>query len=187
MAGLTPTAKQWCACIARDVKTKLATNHEQWLVIGRTVLDKKAFNRINSDEEDLVHGVQVIYGPFNSQQAAKEFIAEYDEQWPGDDEWRMVHPGQAEIITTWIEPSKTDVVHNASLEFQGQIGIQAQEKRMQERKEIEKRMREIPTDPASGEVTITDEDRQTRIRWLENSARTLEQELEEVRKARERL
>lgn len=187
MANMTPAAKVWCAGVARDVKTMMATNHDQWLVIGRTLLDKKAFNRINSDEEDLVHGVQVIYGPFSTQQAAKEFIAEYGDEWPGDDEWRMVHPGQAEILTTWVEPSKMDIVHNASAEFQGQLGLQAQEKRIQEKKEIERRMKEVPKDPSTGTPILSDEDRQIRTRWLDNQIRQLEQDLSNVRKAKEQL
>lgn len=134
---LSEQAKLFVADIARDLHTKEALNANQYFLMGRTLLDKDAFNRINDDGFEPVHGFSVIYGPFDSKTAAHEFVAEYpEEKWPGHNDWVLVHPGKPHILTHHFDPTNADVVHNKTHEFQGQYMVNEMQRRMEEMAEV---------------------------------------------------
>ncbi len=141
--GLTVQAKAWAAYIAREVKTLPPDNPNGYFLVGHTLLDKQGFNKINDEDHDVVHGVQVIYGPFGSIQDMHTFVSNYKDMWPGDNDWRYVRPGTPMILSSYMEPSMTDVVHNSSLAFQGQLALNEQKRRQQEAEEVMARSKAI--------------------------------------------
>lgn len=141
--GLTDHARQWCAFVAKNIKTLPATNGEQWFLFGRTYLDKPTFNKINDEEHDVVHGVGIFYGPFNTKAAAMEHVTEYPtgpNDWPGNNDWVLISPGKPIILTPYSDPADAIVVHNKSLEFQGQAILNKQQEQLEEIESIKKRM-----------------------------------------------
>lgn len=164
--GLTPQSKMWAAYVAKEVKAKSAINPDQIFLIGRTLLDKKTFNKLNSLEDDVVHGVQVIYGPFTSKQSAHEFVTDYPEDmWPGDNDWRYIHAGQVEILSSYFDPGQSDIVHKASLPFQGQLLYNEQQRRQKEIDDLNNRLEDRKKLALQGEVEMSKVEVEKHIQW----------------------
>lgn len=178
--GLSQPAKIWASYIGKEVKCKEANNPNGLFITGRTVLDKDTFNKINDAEHDVVHGVQVFYGPFSSKAEAMDFIAEYPLEWPGDNEWRWIHPGQPEIISSFYEPGKADLVHNASLEFQGQLVGREQQRRIGEIEEIQNRIVRKQEAAITGEVQPTKVEVEQYILWQEQKIKQAKKQVEQL-------
>lgn len=176
--GVSKEAKMWSAFVAKNVKPKPSDNPDTWFLIGRTLLDTEGFNKINTLENDVVHGVQVIYGPFSNKQAMTEFVAEYEPEWPGDNEWRVIHPGQAEILSSYYEPQHAEVVHNASLDFQGQLVFNEQRRKMAEIEEINNRLTKRLEEPDK----MSEKEVKQHILWQEERIRQAEEQLEGLKK-----
>lgn len=138
--GISERAKIWSAYIAKEVKCKEALNPNSIFLTGRTLLDNEAFNKLNPPDNDVVHGVQVFYGPFSSKEEARDFIADYPFEWPGENEWRWIHPGQPEIISSYYDPAHVDIVHNKSLDLQVQLGYQEMQRKIKEIEEVKKKI-----------------------------------------------
>lgn len=138
-ANITQSAKIWAGYIAKEVKVQSADNPDTIFLIGRTLLDKNGFNSINDGEHDVVHGLQVIYGPFSNRQSAQEFVADYPCEWPGHNEWKYVKAGQVEIISPYFDPGMSDIVHNKSLDFQGQVLYNEQQRILSEINDAKKK------------------------------------------------
>lgn len=185
---ISELAKQWVAFVASIVKCMPARNANQWYAVGSTYLDKEAFDRINTnDDDDVVHGVQVVYGPFESCSASEDFIAEYagsEYLWPGHAEWKIQTFGTPTILTPSTDPSKVKVIHNKSLDFQGQLELNEQQRRIEEIEKVKKRLRERENNPKP----MSKEELDVRIRWLESDIerRRLEIEQEEAHLAKVR-
>lgn len=180
--GLTQQGKLWTSYIARNVKTQEADNPDAIFITGRTVLDKEAFNKINDGEHDVVHGVQVFYGPFATKAAAMEFISEYKCDWPGDNEWRWIKPGKPEIISSFYEPGKADLVHNASLEFQGQVAYQEMQRRIAEVEEVQRRLEQREKEENLKNKPLTEKEKNLHIQWQEQKISQAEKQLEQMKK-----
>lgn len=185
--GLTQQGKIWSAYVAKNISCKEANNPNSLFLTGRTVLDKEAFNRINDTEHDVIHGLQVFYGPFSSKQEAMEFISEYPFEWPGENEWRWVNPGKPEIISSYFDPSKADLVNNASLEFQGQVILQEQERRIKEIEQIQEKIRKREELVLEEKIVPKDNEIDNFVAIADNKISTLEKQLEQVRVHREKL
>lgn len=178
--GITQQAKIWTAYIAKNVKPQPAENSELLFLTGRTLLDKKTFNKLNTEEDDVVHGVQVFYGPFASKTAAQEFVSEYSGEWP--DEWRFIRPGQPEILSSYYEPGHADIVHNASLEFQGQILMNQQAKKIQEIEEVQKRVKSRESEESIEKKAFTTQEKEVHITWIKNQIEHSEKNLNQMKK-----
>lgn len=175
--GTTPQAAAWAGFVASELKTKPATNSNDYFLIGRSLLNKNMFNKLNDTEHDVVHGFQVVYGPFSTMTSMHEFIASYPIDWPGENEWRYIHPGQPEVLSSYFEPGKAEIVHNASCEFQGQIMYNEMTRKISEMKELQERMRKKEEKPQ--ELTVDD----LRVRIKHQAARVeeVESQLEQMR------
>lgn len=137
MNDISKQAKMFVASVAEDLDTKGAENANQYFLMGRTLLDKKAFIDINDDGYDPVHGFTVTYGPFDTKAAAQEFVSDYPEnKWPGHNDWVLVRPGKAHILTHHFDMTNSDVVHNKTLGFQGQVMINEMQRRKDEIQEV---------------------------------------------------
>lgn len=177
--GVTPQANAWSAFIASEVKTLTATNHDQFLLYGYTLLDKESFNKINDTEHDHVHGVVCTYGPFSSKQAVYDFISEYPiDKWPGDNDWRIAHVGQPFILSSFYNVADAEIVHNKSLPFQGQLGVLEMQKRIEEMETVEKKLKEAEKKPEK----LTKEDIAIRISWANEKYENSKKNLDELSK-----
>lgn len=185
--GITDKAKAWAAFIAREVKTQTADNHDHVFLIGRTLLDKYGFNELNSDQNDVVHGVQVIYGPFNTLARAQEFVSEYKLEWPGDNDWRYISPGKPEILSSYFDPGKSEIVHNASLDFQGQLVVQEQQRKIKEMEEIQQKLKKREDAAIKGEVKMTPEELQMRISWQQKQVESTRVQLAQMERYLDKL
>lgn len=176
--GITTQAALWSSYVARNVKVQDAYNPDAIFITGRTLLDKETFNRLNTADDDVVHGVQVFYGPFSSKASAQEFVAEYKMEWPGDNEWRYIRPGQAEILSSYYDPGMADVVHNASLDFQGQLAVQEMQRRVQEIEEVQRRLslRE------NADKTLSPAEKEQHVLWQQQRIKATEIQLEQLKK-----
>lgn len=141
---LSLQAKAWKALIANEVKTQTATNHNQIFLIGRSLFTKEEFDRANDKDHATIHGFQTFYGPFDTIAQAHEFIANYpQDKFPGDDEWKWINPGEVEVLTSvYLDPSETEIVHNASLPFQAQLGYNETQRRIKDIEDTRKTMKE---------------------------------------------
>lgn len=176
---ITDQAKAWGSFLAKNVKVSPAENANQYMVVGTTLLDKEAFNRINDDDHDVVHGVQVVYGPFSSRTAVQEFVAEYagsEYQWPGHHDWKYFHIGNPYILTPMTNPDRCDIVHNKSLEFQGQLELNEQRKRIEEIEKTKERLRERELNNFK---PIEKEELDVRISWVQGDVDRRKLELEQ--------
>jgi len=180
--GITQQAKIWSAYIAKNVKPQPAENSELLFLTGRTLLDKKTFNKLNTEEDDVVHGVQVFYGPFASKTAAQEFVSEYSGEWPDENSWRYIRPGQPEILSSYYEPGKADIVHNSSLQFQGQLAIQEQERKIKEIEEVQKRVKMRESEESIEKKAFTTHEKEVHITWIKNQIEHSEKNLTQMKK-----
>lgn len=177
--GVTEQAKAWSAFVAKNVKCMEPDNPSQYILYGTTLLDKEAFNKINDEEHDVVHGVQVVYGPFSSKRDMEEFVAEYagsEYYWPGHNDWKFSKVGKPIILTSLTDPSNATVVHNASLDFQGQLEINEQQRRIEE---IEKMQKKIRQRELTENKPIEKEELEVRIRWLTEDIERRKKEVEQ--------
>lgn len=179
--GITLPAKVWATYISKNVKCRSADNPDAIFLLGRTVLDKETFNKLNDTEHDVVHGVQVVYGPFSTKAAACEFVSEYDLEWPGENEWRWIKPGQPEIISSFYEPGKAEIVNNASLEFQGQLLYQEQQRKIREIEDVQERIHKREEAAINGKVVPTQKEIEQYIQWQEIKISQTEKALEQMR------
>jgi len=175
--GISPEAKIWASYIEKSIQCKEATNPNSLFITGRTVLDNEAFNKLNSNGYDVVHGLQVFYGPFSSRGEAMDFISEYPYEWPGENEWRWIHPGQPEIISSFYEPGKADLVHNASLDFQGQLIVREQQRRIAEIEDIQNRIMKKQEAAVNGDVKPTTVEMEQYIVWQRQKIKQAEAQL----------
>lgn len=185
--GISPSAKVWASYVAKEVKCKEATNPNGLFLVGRTLLDHDTFNKLNPDGFDVVHGVQVFYGPFSSKAEGMDFVSEYDLEWPGENEWRWIKPGQPEIISSFYEPGKADIVHNASLEFQGQLIIREQQRKIKEIEEVQDRIKKREEAALEGDVQPTEVEINQYIIWQEQKIKQAEKQLEQLKTHLEKL
>lgn len=180
MNSITPQAMMWASYVAKNVKVQEAYNPDTIFITGRTLLDKDTFNRLNTTDDDVVHGVQVFYGPFSSKASAQEFISEYKLDWPGDNEWRYIRPGQPEILSSYYDPGMVDVVHNASLEFQGQLAVQEMQRRVQDIEEVQKRIAMREQDQHDKPLSASEKEQH--ILWQQQKIQSVEVQLEQLKK-----
>lgn len=185
--GITQQAKIWSAYIAKNVKCQPAENSELLFLTGRTLLDKKTFNKLNSDEDDVVHGLCVFYGPFASKTAAQEFVSEYSGEWPGENEWRYIRPGQPEILSSYYEPGKADIVHNASLEFQAQLKIHENERKIKEIEEVKSRLQNREEELLSAKATPNKNEVEQHIIWQKQKIDESEKHINQLKEHLKRL
>lgn len=175
--GLTQQAKAWSAYIAKEVKTQEADNPNSLFLVGRTLLDKNGFNKINDNEHDVVHGVEVIYGPFKNRQEMHDFVSDYNQEcWPGDNEWCYVKAGQPFILSGYYEPGNADVVHNKSLEFQGQLGYNVMQERVKEVEEVQKRLNKKEPDQ------MNEKEIELHLVWQEDRVKDAEKAVDKMKK-----
>lgn len=175
--GLTESAQLWSAFVAKEVKTKPANNANSWFLVGRTLVDTETFNKLNDKDHDLVHGVMVVYGPFDSKEAAREFVADYPpDLYPGDLDWHYAQPGTPFILSNYYEPSYADIVHNKSLEFQGQIAYNDMQRKIKEMEEVQKRLKD--REPTK----MTPEEKVLRVKWQKDQIQQAEKNLEGMKK-----
>lgn len=132
--SLNKEATLFAANVAKEVKVQDAENPNQYFLVGSLFLDKEWFNNMNNDDNDTVHGFEVIYGPFDSKLAMHEFIAEHNSkyEWPGIHDWGYIKPGKVRILTQYKPDSSIEIVHNKTLKFQGQMGANAMKERVEE-------------------------------------------------------
>lgn len=181
--GISPKAKIWAAYVAKNVKAKPAVNPDAVFILGRTLLDYDGFNKTNASKFDAVHGVQVMYGPFSSKQSAQEFVSDYpQEMWPGDNDWRYVYAGQVEILSGYFEPEHADIIHNSSLDFQGQLLMNEQQRRIKEIGEVQERLNKRKENALNGEVKMTKIEVESHIKWQKQRIQQTETTLEQQRK-----
>jgi hypothetical protein len=167
--GVTEQSKLWSAFVAKNVKCKEADNSTQYILFGSTYLDKETFNKLNDTEHDVVHGVAVTYGPFPSKTELEDFVAEYagsEHEWPGHNDWRYMKVGKPFILSPFSDPATATLVHNTSLEFQGQLELNEQQRRIEEIESMKKKLK----DRESNELKPIEKDElDVRITWLEKS------------------
>lgn len=177
--GLTVQARAWAAYVAREVKTLPPDNPNGYFLVGHTLLDKDGFNKINDGDHDVVHGVQVIYGPFGSIQDMHNFVSEYRDMWPGDNDWRYVRPGTPMLLSSYMEPSMTDVVHNSSLAFQGQLAVNEQKRRQKEMEDVIARTKALEststTNPTKEEIQAEIKAHKAKIEAKKTGLKQMEQ------------
>lgn len=151
--SLSQKAQVYVASVAEVLKTKTAVNANNYFLMGRTLLDKEAFLRLNDDGYEPVHGFSVIYGPFDTMASAHEFVAEYPEDmWPGHNDWTLIHPGQPIILTHHFDITNADVVHNKTHEFQGQVMVNEMARRKQEMADVKEVVEKV-----AGQEELTNE------------------------------
>lgn len=182
--GITKDAKIWSSYIAREVKVKPADNHSSLFLIGRTLLDKEAFNKLNDTEHDVVHGVQVIYGPFQTKASGQEFVSEYELEWPGENDWRWIKAGQVEIISSFYDPGMADIVHNASNEFQAQLAYQEVQRRISEMEEVQRRIAMRETEESLKKKPLTQKEKDAHLQWQDQKIKQAEDQLLQLKKHR---
>lgn len=175
---ISEQAKAWASYIAKEVKTKTAHNAESMFLIGRTLLDKNSFNKINNTEDDVVHGVQVMYGPFTSKHDMHEFISEYPLEWPGHNEWRYIYAGKPEIISSYTDLAMAEIVHNASLEFQGQLVYNEQQRIISEIEQVHTRINNRLDETEK----MKENEKQQHITWQMNRIKQTREQLGELEK-----
>jgi cold shock CspA family protein len=178
-SGLTEEAKLWSTFVASNVKCKEADNPNHYILFGMTLLDKVGFNKINDQEHDVVHGVMVPYGSFSSKKDMETFVAEYagsEFYWPGHNDWKYTKVGKPFILTPLSDPSNATLVHNSSLEFQGQLELNEQQRRIEEIESMQKKLRarEMNT-----KKPIEKEELSVRIRWIEKDIERRKKEIEQ--------
>lgn len=180
-SGITEQAKAWSAYVATNVKTQPIDSNSYFLV-GRTLLDKVGFNSINDGEHDAVHGVAVVYGPFPTKAEMNDFVASYNvEMWPGDNEWTYVQPGKPFILSSFTDPNDATVVHNKSLDFQGQLGYNVMQERIKEVEEVQKRLN------AKAPEKMTKDELDLHLKWQEERVRDAEVAVVKMKKHLETL
>lgn len=178
---MSDESKVWAVAVAEHVRAMPANNPNSFFVVGSTFLDKNAFNRLNDDDHDIIHGIQVIYGPFDSEAGVENFVANYagsEYYWPGHLEWKRVNAGKPYILTPQTGPN-VKIVHNTSLEFQGQLELNEQQRRIREIEDMKKKLRNRELDNSK---PMEKEELDVRIQWLESDLdrRRLELEQEET-------
>lgn len=174
---ITKMARAYASFIATNMKAKEAINPDTIFLVGRCLLDKGEFNRVNDGECSVFHGAQVFYGPFSTKSAAQEFVSEYDLEWPGDNDWKYIHPGQVDLLTPYFDPGMADVVHNASLEFQGQAVLREQERRIKEIEQVQDRISKRQDSAVKGDTRLSHNEIDQNILWQEQKIKQAEKQL----------
>jgi hypothetical protein len=179
---ITQQAKAWASFIAREVKVQEPDNPGLHFLIGETLLDKAAFNKLNTADNAVVHGLQVIYGPFQSLSDMRDYVSEYKMEWPGNNDWRHVKVGVPRIVTPYFEPGDVTIVHDASSEFQMQAGFNATQDKIREIEETKAKLKleEIPKE-------ATPDDIKNRIKITQERIDVIKQHLSDAEKFKAKL
>lgn len=178
--GLNDQSKIFSAFCAQNVQAQEATNPNTYFLFGRTLLDKPTFNKINDNDHDTVHGISVMYGPFDKQ-SMFDFVTDYKNEWPGNNEWSYINPGKPFILSGYYEPGMADIVHNKSLDFQGQITFNSMQQQIDEIKEVQNRLsKKEPEAMTQDELTL-------HIKWQEDRISGAEKVTAQLKKHLERL
>jgi len=174
---LTKQAHRWVG-VAKDNLKVMPISNPDYFLMGTTYLDKAGFNKINDDENDYIHGVSVIYGPFRNEKEIEEFVSEYagsEYLWPGTNDWKWFRFGQPFILTPMVNSEACKVVENKSLDFVGQLHVNEQQRRIEEIKKVKQAMREVELDTTK---PIEPDELEQRISWIQSDIQKRKEALE---------
>lgn len=142
-------AKVMAGIVSSSIKTANSTNPNQIFLEGQILLSKEEFNHLNKGPEDYVHGYSVLYGPFDTESAAEDFVTRYPKDlWPQPEDWIVRHTGEMLILSPYRPDTHKTVVDNLSNEFQPHLTRKQQQKKAQEIQEIKDKKAKAESNPS---------------------------------------
>ena len=133
----TKKAEAWASVAASELKTMKARNPYDIYIMGTCYPDQEMDMEMNDDpSRPVIKGIAVMYGPFKDEEDAYEFIAGYNEEWPGDHDWMIVNPGTPFLLTSYVDPTNYEYIENKGHEFQGQALVRENRRKAAEAKEL---------------------------------------------------